>query len=99
MEPRADLKQGSTIANETNRPEIVFRNTRTAVVELIQISKFFPASVQTCIRPFEKTMMGLDMGRGKEVTGGERIDHRKKDCRRQPEGCSEGKSTGIERVK
>ena len=30
---------------------------------------------------------------------GETIDHREKDCRRQPEGCSEAKSTGNERVK
>ena len=30
---------------------------------------------------------------------GEIIDHREKDCRRQPEGCSEEKSTGNERIK
>ena len=34
----------------------------------------------------------------RQLRRSETIDHREKDCRRQPEGCSEAKSTGNERV-
>jgi hypothetical protein len=34
----------------------------------------------------------------KAARKGETIDHLEKDCRRLPEGCSEAKSTGMERV-